>query len=272
MLHTLAIAQIDATALPRDRTGLDPDALAELQSSIAANGLRQPIEVFKTETGYALISGLRRLTAVTNLCALRGTAPEIAAFIRSPATLAHALTAMVEENDIRHNPSPWERARIIVTLRDSGEFETLDAATRALYPHATRQKAARLRNTAAVVEALDGLLTTPEHLSERQLLRLAAALRADFTDLITTALSETSAKTPEAQWQTLLPILQEAEQSFDAPTPHRPGRPRRLLRPVRGVVVRREMTRDGWVLRFTGPEATGMLMDLVMDEVERVFG
>jgi len=267
----IPIAEIDAHALPRDRTGLDPDALAELQSSIASNGLRMPIEVFKTATGYALISGLRRLTAVTNLCALRGTDPVIAAFLRTPETLTAALAAMVEENDIRHNPSAWERARIIVALRNSGDFDTLDAATKALYPHAPRPKAYRLRHIATVAEVLDGLLTAPEHLSERQLLRLSAALRADFTDVIVTALQNSSAKTPDSQWQTLLPILAEAEHALGDPTPHRPGHPRRLLRPTRGVTVRREMTRDGWVLRFTGPEATGMLMELVMDEVERVF-
>ena len=272
MLHTLPIAQIDATALPRDRTGLDPAALAELQASIATNGLRQPIEVFQTATGYALISGLRRLTAVTTLAQLRGTQPEIAAFIRTPATLADALVAMVEENDIRQNPSPWERAKIITTLRDSGDFDTLDAATKALYPHASPAKRQRLRACAMVVEELDGLLATPEHLSERQILRLAASIRADFTALIVTALQETRADTLAAQWQTLLPVLVEAEHSHTDPTPQTPGRPRRVLRPIAGVVVRREMTRDGWVLRFTGPEATGMLMELVMDEVERVFG
>jgi ParB family chromosome partitioning protein len=272
MLQTLPVSAIDATALPRDRTGLNPEALAELQASIAQNGLRMPIEVFATASGYALISGLRRLTAVTNLAQLRGTTPEIAAFIRTPETLTAALAAMVEENDIRHNPSPWERARIIVALRDSGDFDTLDAATRTLYPHATRQKSHRLRHIAAVVEVLDGLLSAPEHLSERQLLRLSAALRADFTDLIVTTLEHSSANTPESQWQTLLPVLTEAEHSLNDPTQHRPGHPRRVLRPTRGVVVRREMTRDGWVLRFTGPEATGMLMELVMDEVERVFG
>ncbi|MGB3277587.1 MAG: ParB/RepB/Spo0J family partition protein [Pseudorhodobacter sp.] len=272
MIHNLPLSEIDATALPRDRTGLDPEALTELQASIAANGLRQPIEVFKTDTGYGLISGLRRLTAVTNLCALRGTDPVIAAFIRSPATLAEALVAMVEENDIRQNPSAWERAAIITTLRDSGDFDTLDAATRALYPHANAAKRQRLRSAAMVVEELDGLLATPEHLSERQILRLSASIRADFTTLIVTALQESSATTLESQWQTLLPVLQEAETALSNPTPHRPGRPRRVLRPAPGVVVRREMTREGWVLRFTGPEATGMLMDLVMDEVERLFG
>lgn len=272
MLTTLPIDRIDANALPRDRSGLEHEALAELQSSIAANGLRMPIEVFETETGYALISGLRRLTAVTNLCALRGTTAEIAAFIRTPATLAEALAAMVEENDIRQNPSPWERGRIITTLRDSGDFETLDAATRALYPHANAAKRQRLRSAALVVEELDGLLKTPEHLSERQILRLAAALRADFTALIVTTLQETRADSIEGQWQALLPVMVEAERSQDDPTPHRPGRPRRILRPAPGVVVRREMTPDGWVLRFTGPDATGMRMDFVMDEVERLFG
>lgn len=272
MLHTLPIADINAAALPRDRTGLNPEALAELQSSIAANGLRMPIEVFKTETGYALISGLRRLTAVANLCALRDSPAEITAFIRSPATLVAALTAMVQENDIRHNPSPWERAKIITTLRDSGDFDTLDAATLALYPHASRAKRQRLRACALVIEALDGVLATPEHLSERQMLRLAAACRADFTDVILTALQEQRATTFESQWQTLLPVLAEAEASLADPTPYRPGRPRRVLRPVSGVVIRREMTPTGWVLRFTGPQATGMLMETVMDEVERLFG
>jgi hypothetical protein len=32
------------------------------------------------------------------------------------------------------------------------------------------------------------------------------------------------------------------------------------------------MTRDGWLLRFTGREATGPLLDAVLDEIERMFG
>ena len=37
-----------------------------------------------------------------------------------------------------------------------------------------------------------------------------------------------------------------------------------------GLTVRRELAAEGWVLRFTGPEATGMLMETVLDEVERM--
>ncbi len=42
------------------------------------------------------------------------------------------------------------------------------------------------------------------------------------------------------------------------------------LRP-RGIVIRREMARDGWVLHFTGREARGMLMDRVIEEIELMF-
>ena len=51
-----------------------------------------------------------------------------------------------------------------------------------------------------------------------------------------------------------------------------PGRPRRLLHLRQGLTIRREWTRTGWCLRFTGPEARkGGLMDDVIDEIERLF-
>ncbi len=50
------------------------------------------------------------------------------------------------------------------------------------------------------------------------------------------------------------------------------GRPRRIVRPAtRRIIIRREMTQDGYLLRFTGKDATGALMDLVLDEIERMF-
>ena len=50
-----------------------------------------------------------------------------------------------------------------------------------------------------------------------------------------------------------------------------PGRPRRVIKPRAGLTVRREMSRDGWILRFTGREATGMMIDTVLDEIERMY-
>ena len=108
---------IDAEALPRDRTRLDPTALTDLRLSIATHGLRTPVEVFPTESGYALISGLRRLTATRALHTLTGNPAyaQIAAAIRTPATITEALTLMVEENEVRTDLSPWEKGRILVT-------------------------------------------------------------------------------------------------------------------------------------------------------------
>lgn len=53
---------------------------------------------------------------------------------------------------------------------------------------------------------------------------------------------------------------------------YRPGRPRRIVRPRPGLLIRRERTAEGWNLRFTGPDATGPLMEDIMDYVEQQFG
>jgi ParB family chromosome partitioning protein len=283
-LLCLPLDSIDAEALPRDRSSLDPAALAELRRSIAATGLRQPIEVFELADPapplrYGLISGLRRLTALRALSAADPARPAtIDAFLRSPESLPQAVTRMVEENDIRAALSPWEQARIAVVTQREGLFPTLDAAVAALYPAADRNRRGRLRAVAGVVEDLDGHFTAPETLSLRQCLRLATALRADFGPLLRTALGESRATAPEAQWALIEPILREAE-TLPAdtgtpqanPTPTRPGRPRRMIHLRHGLTIRRELTPDGWLLRFTGPLATGTLMDEMLDEIERLY-
>src|SRR5438067_13236183 len=49
------------------RREFDPGALAELEASIRANGLLQPITVRKKGESYELVAGERRLRAVANL-------------------------------------------------------------------------------------------------------------------------------------------------------------------------------------------------------------
>ena len=283
-LHPIPLALINADALPRDRATLDPAALAELQNSIATDGLRQPIEVWRlstpspNETGgvyeYGLISGLRRLTVTRNLAANRPQDyPTIQAFLRTPRDIPHALATMVAENEIRADPSPWDKGRILVQVVEEGHFPTLDAAVSALHPNATRQKRARLRACAAVVEALHGLFSDPNRLSVRQIDRLASALRGGFTDLIQHILQEHRGESLESQWSALLQTLIEAERDEEeiAPTPTTPGRPRRMLSLPQGLIIRREVTPGGYILRFTGPEARRKgLMDDVMDMVERM--
>ena len=50
----------------------------------------------------------------------------------------------------------------------------------------------------------------------------------------------------------------------------RAGRPSRVARP--GLTIRREQTRDGYALHFSGRDADSGLLDAVIDEIDRLFG
>ena len=276
----IPLSQIDATSLPRDRTALDPVALDELTASIRAQGLRLPVELHvlpATLDGplYGLVSGFRRLTAIRALAADSPADPRwhsIPAFVTHIRDRAALLRLMVEENDARADVTPWDQGRVAHRAVPD-PFATLDAAVAGLYPTADRQRRARIRSIAAVVADLGGVLKSPESLSMRKLERLAAACRGGFTELITCALSESRAASSEAQWEVLENVLREAESEARTPAPDpRPGRPRRFIRPRPDLTIRRELTRDGWCLRFTGRAATGAVMEEIMDAVEEGWG
>ncbi|MDZ4392551.1 ParB/RepB/Spo0J family partition protein [Cypionkella sp.] len=275
----IPIIEIDAEALPRDRTQLDEDAMAELTTSIATTGLRMPIEVWKlsqpTETHrYGLISGLRRLTAHQRLATLRqnGSFTEIAAFLRTPETIPAAMADMVAENEIRAETSAWEKGATLLAATRAGIFDTLDDATQTLHASASRQKRARLRAFAEVVEDLEDAIATPERLTGRQMHRLSAALRAGLSELIHLTLRDHRRSALPTQWQALLPILFESLDPTEEATATTPGRPRRLLHLKQGLTIRREKSGNGWIMRFCGPEArSGALIDDVMDHIERYF-
>lgn len=279
--EALPLAAIDPEALLRDRTRSDPAALAELRASILAHGLRMPIEVFELADPagprrYGLISGYRRLAAHHALAA-DGLAAfaTIPAFVRAPGSIAEAMTAMAEENAIRADVSPWEQAALAVTARDRAIFPTLDAAIDGLYGSLTRSNRHRTRTVAHLVEELAGHLSAPETLSQRQLLRLAAATARGYGDLMRHALTETRDRAPDTQWRLLLPILAECEDTtIPDPRPdHGPrNRPRRTFRaPTRAINVRRERTADGWCLHFTGRDAQSGLIDDIFDRIEAIF-
>ncbi|HSF95590.1 MAG TPA: ParB/RepB/Spo0J family partition protein [Thermohalobaculum sp.] len=282
-VRLIPLPEIDPQALPRDRLTLDDRPLGELIDSIAVDGLRMPVEVWELsearDTGsgtphrYGLISGFRRLAAYQRLWrdGQDGRFAAIPAFLRQPRSVGQAMAQMIGENEIRVQISPWERARILSQAVDEGIFDTVDAAVAGLYPLADRHKRGRLRLMVPVVEALEGLLATPEQLSQNRMLTLAAGFAAGYGEVIETALEESSAATLEAQWRVLRGVLAELGAEPD-PGPTRPGYPRRVVRPRKGLTIRRELTRDGWCLHFTGREAKGGLMDDILDEVERQFG
>ena len=280
-IRLIPLAAIAADSLPRDRSHLDPVALAELTASIRATGLRTPIEIHALPASLAgpsfgLISGARRLAAFR---ALNAAAPADASWQSIPAAIRHVtgraelLRLMVEENDARADIAPWDQARIAVAAVPE-PFATIDAAVAGLYPSADRQRRARIRAVAEVVSSLAAVLIAPETLSLRKLERLAAATRGGFSTLIDGALRQSKAATAAAQWEVLESILREAETESRSPlSPDpRPGRPRRMVKARPDLWIRRELTREGWSLRFTGPAATGALIEEIMDAVEAEWG
>ena len=195
------LTEIDDAALTRDRGGLDEAALTELRLSIAASGLRMPVELFtlsepRPPYRYGLLSGLRRLHAYRALFDLTGNDryAAIPAFLRAPGSMAEALTSMVEENEIRAELSPWERGRIALLAREQGVFGTIEEAVAKLYPAANRMKRARLRSVAYLIDELDGFLTNPEGLNQHRLQRIEAAFKAGFGNVIQTALEQVPLK------------------------------------------------------------------------------
>jgi ParB family chromosome partitioning protein len=282
-IQLIPLTEIDDTALPRDRTGLSPEPMAELRNSILASGLRMPVELYPLQypdepLRWGIVSGFRRIAAFRELHSweVPGHAA-IPAFIRPRRDAAASIAAMVEENEILADLSPWERGRIAAIAIQSQLFPTIEEAVDRLYPAADATKRSRLRTIARMAMSLEGYLTDPEKYSLRQLLRIANACRNGFTTLVQTALEQSGRKLYEHQWELIQPILMESERFTreDPATEPDPdsasrGRPRRILRiQTRRIIIRREMTSDGYLLRFTGKDATGALMDLVLDEIER---
>jgi ParB family chromosome partitioning protein len=281
-IQLIPIDAIDADALVRDRFHLDPEAMLELRTSIVTNGLRMPVEVFELAApdgplAYGLISGCRRLAAFRELREVNVRGEQFAAIpaiVRHPADVAQAYAAMVEENAVREGLSPFEQGAVAAGARAGGIFATIEEAVDRLYPTASHQKRSRLRTLAWLAQEIGDEMTAPEKLSQAQALRLAGAFRAGFGPVLRTALAQAGAKDPESQWAIVLPVILEAErhhEPVDEARLHAPrgGRPRRVIRPRPGLTVRREMARDGWILRFTGRDATSPLLDQVLDEIER---
>lgn len=104
---------IDVTAIDSDNRlrGVDNAKVKALALSIADVGLRAAIEVRRTETGYALISGLHRLEAVRSL-----GHPQIAARV-VPVDEIGARALEIAENLIRSDLNPLDRARFVVEDR-----------------------------------------------------------------------------------------------------------------------------------------------------------
>ncbi len=253
--NRLISLDIDQDFIRRDRLIEDAEAMAELQASIKENGLRAPIEVAKTEAGYGLISGFRRLQAYRALAADSERFVQIPAFVRDADAGQAAYVSMVEENEVRANLSHYERGRIAVLAADQSVFTSVEAAVDALFGTASKAKRSKVRSFAKVHEALGDLLQFPTGLTEKAGLALATALRDGGQSQLRAALAEASAQDAKSEWVLLQKAMKSA--SVAPRDKSRGGRPQEITQiPSRdlpkGGALSAEVSADGLRIELKG--------------------
>lgn len=283
----LALDQIDETHMMRDRMVVIAEDLDELRQSVQTNGLRLPIEVLPMGPGrYGLISGWRRLAVYRQLLAEEGADwARIPALIRAPAEAPALYTAMVEENELRAQITPYERGRIAVMSAVLGAFSDTEAAISTIFATASKAKRSKIRSFAFIHEELGEMLQFPTDLSERNGLRLAHALREGFGPQLRHALirSGKSGTGAAYEWSLIAPIIAAAEAvepHQDDGSPARGGRPRSSFernigapKPLANeITMERVLHEDGYSIRLRGAKVSSELVDLVMDHLRRMIG
>lgn len=277
VIHDLPLEAINIDHMMRDRMVVEATELEELKTSIRTNGLRLPIEVMELEQGrYGLVSGWRRVTVVQELHAEEGAAfATIKAIIRPPYQAGAIYTAMVEENELRAQITPYERGRIAVMAARFGAFSDTEAAIETIFAAASRAKRSKIRSFALVHEELGDVLKFPTDLSERNGLRLAYAIREGYGNQLRGVLRGLSLAGPTLEWDRLEPIVAAAETIERLP--ERGGRPRKqFTRPTgrieplaNGISMERVLHEDGYSIRLRGKVVNAEMVDLLMDEMRR---
>lgn len=182
LVQQVPLGAIEVDHLLRDRIHSDDEDMAALRESLRARGQQTPVDLVDLGGGrYGLISGWRRLMALSDLYAETGEArfSHIQGLLRRPDRSADAYLAMVEENEIRVGLGHYERARIAAKAAEAGVYPDVQAAVRHLFSTASKAKRSKIGSFVTLYRALDGALQFPAMIPERLGLALVAALEAN---------------------------------------------------------------------------------------------
>jgi ParB family transcriptional regulator, chromosome partitioning protein len=216
LIQQVPLTAIEVDHLLRDRIHHDDEDMTALRASLRARGQQTPIDLVDLGAGrYGLISGWRRLMALSDLHAETGDArfSTVQALLRRPDGSQDAYLAMVEENEIRVALGHYERGRIAAKAAEAGVYPDLQTALRHLFSSASRAKRSKIGTFVAIYHQLDGVLRFPAAISERLGLALAAALEADtgLGPRLAQVLARANPQTPAAEQAVLARALRPAK-------------------------------------------------------------
>ena len=283
LIVELPFDAIDPVHLMRDRMVVEASELEELKASIRVNGQRLPIEVVALEepapsgARYGLISGWRRLTVLQELGAEEGSTFATVKALVLPADETGALyTAMVEENELRAQISPYERGRIAAMAAELGAFPDTETAINVIFAAASKAKRSKIRSFAYIHEELGDMLRFPTDISERNGLRLAHALREGYAPDIRHVLIRTGDGGAVREWTLMEPYVSAAE-AVERQV-ERGGRPRvQFAKPsgraedLGGITMERVLHEDGYAIRLRGKQVDVEMVEVLMSELRNLL-
>ena len=187
VLEIIRIDDIGTDDLPRDRIDLaataGSDEMEELKASIRARGQKEPIEVFRTNAGFQLKKGWRRLTALKQLWQETGDtrfAVVTARVSSGPADRIDLYIDMVEENVIREDLSFAEMAQVAITAAaDAGmEGQGADILVGRIFASLHKMKRSYIRSFVFLLQELGDVLPYPKAISRNLGVEVARRIQA----------------------------------------------------------------------------------------------
>lgn len=280
----IPLDQINPDAIFRDRMIMVQSELDELRASILRNGLRLPIEVFRTKGAnkpFGLLSGYRRLKVMQGIFddMQLEKFSKIKAIIREPDTSGARFAAVVEENEVRASISHYERGRYAALTVGNGVFENVEAAVDALFPFASKAKRSKVRSFAMIFEEIGDMLQFGDMMTEKQGLRIASALRGGAANTLRDALADGQLiEHFKDEWT----LIEDVVERFDevprdksrGGRPSQTGKPRQLRATETDAGIKISLEADpngGFAIRMKGRGLDRELANSVLAEVRQLL-
>lgn len=202
--------------LPRDRMDLgsvaNSEEMEELKASIRERGQKEPIEVYRTNKGYQLKKGWRRLTALNQLRHETGDDRfdvVLARVVEGSVSRIDLYIDMVEENVIREDLTFSEMAQVAISAAKdlASEGHSAEDLVGRIFASLHKMKRSYIRSFVFLLEQLGEAVRYPKLISRNVGVEVSRMLQSspDLLPQLRTALLEI--QTPEQQAETFQHFL-----------------------------------------------------------------